>query len=218
MNRKGYDIGFLFDLDGVLIDSERRYTALWQEIERTWPTGIPDFPRVIKGTTLHNILDKYYPDPAVRHAVEQRCIEAEKEMEYAYMPGAEALLRSLKEMGIPAAMVTSSDAVKMESMRAKLPCIFSWFTAVVHGDMVVRGKPDPQPYLLGADLIEVPAHRCCVVEDSLTGIEAGHRAGCFVAGMTDTLGLEAILPAADLTLDSLEDLDPEKLAYILRHR
>lgn len=204
-------IGFLFDLDGVLIDSERRYTRIWEEIERDYPTGIPDFPRVIKGTTLHNILDRYYPDPAVRNAVESRCLEAEKEMEYAYMPGAEKLLKELRDKQIPMCLVTSSDATKMESLRRKFPQIFFWFNAIVDGDMVTHGKPDPEPYLLGAHMIDLPAQQCIVVEDAITGMKAGHAAGAYIVGMTDTLGREAVTPYADIVLDSLEQLNVAEL-------
>ena len=54
MNNKISDIAFLFDLDGVILDSERRYSKIWYDIEQDYPTGITDFPRVIKGTTLHD--------------------------------------------------------------------------------------------------------------------------------------------------------------------
>lgn len=213
-----HDIGFLFDLDGVLIDSERRYTAIWQQIEDEFPTHIPDYPRVIKGMTLHNILSQFYPDAEVRSGVERRCLEAEKHMDYSYMPGAEVLLKRLREAEIPAAMVTSSDNLKMESLRRKLPEIFGWFTAVVDGDMVTHGKPHPEPYLTGAMLLGVAPENCIVVEDALTGIEAGRRAGAFVVGMTDTLGRGVIEPKADVACDSLEDLDIEDIIQKSKQR
>ena len=211
-------VGFLFDLDGVLIDSERRYTRIWQAIDDEFPSGIADFPRVIKGMTLHNILDRYYPAPEVHEAVMCRCLEAEKHLEYGWMPGAEKLLSELRERGAKLAMVTSSDNVKMEALRRKLPEIFGWFDAVVHGDMVTHGKPHPEPYLTGARLLALPATRCAVVEDALTGIEAGHRAGAYVIGMTDTPGREANAPVADLTCDTLSEINPDSVITLLQAR
>ena len=57
------ETGVLFDLDGVLIDSESRYTEFWDEVEKTYPTGIPDFAIRIKGNTLPKILGNYFPQP-----------------------------------------------------------------------------------------------------------------------------------------------------------
>lgn len=214
--RTDYKPGFLFDLDGVLIDSERRYTRIWQQIVDKYPTGIDNFPHVIKGMTLYNILDRYYPDPAVREAVEEMCIAAEAHIDYDYMPGAKALLTQLRSMNVPMAMVTSSDKPKMQALRLKLPDLCEWFDAVVDGNMVTKGKPDPEPYLTGARLLGLDPHHCVVIEDSLTGIEAGKRAGALVVGLSDTLGREAIMPKAHITIDSLEELNPQKVINILR--
>lgn len=211
-------IGFLFDLDGVLIDSERRYTRLWQGIEKDYPTGIPDFPLVIKGNALHNILERYYPDAQVRKAVRDRCISEERHMRYEYMPGAVELLTRIKDLGIPMALVTSSDRVKMTSLQERLPGVLEWFDAVVDGDMVTNGKPDPEPYLLGASLIGVQPHRCAVLEDALTGIEAARKAGAYVIGMTDTLGRDKIEPEADLTCDDLAELPLNHIISLLKRR
>lgn len=218
MNIEMQDIGFLFDLDGVLLDSERSYTRIWADIERDYPTGVKDFPRVIKGSTLTDILNRYFPDPEVSEAVARRCIEAEKDLEFHYMPGAEALLAELKRRGIPRALVTSSDEAKMETLRKKLPDIFGWFNALVYGDMVTHGKPAPEPYLKGAELIGVDPKRCVVVEDALTGIASGHGAGCYVIGVSDTLGREAITGKADIVVDTLDEISVDAVCEILEKR
>ena len=54
--------GFLFDLDGVIIDSEKEYSRIWHRINELWPTDVPDLERVIKGCTLTSILDTYFTD------------------------------------------------------------------------------------------------------------------------------------------------------------
>ncbi|MCM1318793.1 MAG: HAD family hydrolase [Muribaculaceae bacterium] len=212
------NIGFLFDLDGVLIDSERQYTRIWADIDRMYPTGVEDFPRVIKGMTLANILDKYF-DKSEHKAITDYCVAEELKLQFSYMPGVVELLNDLHCRHIPVAMVTSSDAAKMEKLSRKMPDIIGRFDAVVIGEMVKHGKPAPDPYLLGAKLIGVPVCRCVVVEDALTGLASGHAAGAFTIGMTDTLGREAIGPNADLTLDSLTELDLDKLlVYADKHR
>lgn len=199
-------LGVLFDLDGVIIDSERSYTQIWTRIDSMFRTGVPDFPRVIKGMTLVDILNEYFPSE-VHQRVVAYCVEEERKLVFNYMPGARELLCTLKGLGIPVALVTSSDAAKMEALHSKMPDLRQWFTAIVYGEMVSRGKPAPDPYLMGAKLIGVEPCRCAVVEDSLSGLRSGHDAGAYTVGMTDTLGRDAITGHADLVLDSLEDLD-----------
>lgn len=213
MNR----VGILFDLDGVLIDSERKYTRIWAEVDRMYPTGVKDFPRAIKGMTLADILDRYFP-AELHQAVTDYCIAEERKLTFGYMPGAAGLLAELKRREVPAALVTSSDMAKMERLRTVMPDILQWFTAVVYGEMVERGKPAPDPYLLGAEMLDLPARRCAVVEDSLSGLRSGRDAGAYLVGMTDTLGRQAIEGNADIVLDSLEDLDLDSLLKVLQSR
>lgn len=210
-------IGFLFDLDGVLIDSERKYTRIWERVDEMYPTGVKDFARVIKGTTLYDILDRYF-DKANHRAVTDYCVGEERKLTFDYMPGVRSLLEELKRRDIPAVIVTSSDQVKMEALRRGFPDIFRWFTGVVSGEMVTHGKPDPEPYELGAKKAGVPVCRCAVVEDALTGLESGRRAGAYLVGMTDTLGRETIEGHADVVYDSLEDIDLEGIISILERR
>lgn len=209
--------GILFDLDGVLIDSERKYTRIWAEVDRMYPTGVEDFPRVIKGMTLSDILSKYFPEELHRRVTDY-CIDQERKLTFGYMPGAGELLAELRRRGVPAALVTSSDMAKMERLRAVMPDLLQWFSAVVYGEMVSHGKPAPDPYLLGAEMLGVSPARCAVVEDSLSGLASGRAAGAYLVGMTDTLGRKAIEGNADVVLDSLEDLDLDSLLKELRGR
>lgn len=210
-------MGLLFDLDGVLIDSERRYTQIWARVDEMYPTGVPDFPHVIKGMTLADILNKYFA-PEHHQSIIDYCIGEERKLTFGYMPGAVELLRALRDRGVPAAMVTSSDMAKMERLRQVMPDILEWFTAVVYGEMTPKGKPAPDPYLLGAQMIGVDPHRCAVVEDSLQGLRAGRAAGAYLVGMTDTLGRAAIEGNADIVLDSLQELDLDTLIDRLQRR
>ena len=211
------NIAFLFDLDGVIIDSERSYSRFWKEISEIYPTGIPDFERVIKGTTLTDILQRYFPD-SVRADVERRCWELESVIKYGYEEGARELLIELKRRGIPAVMVTSSDRVKMDHLWLQLPDLKDYFAEIIDGDMVTRSKPDPEGYLKAASLVNTDPRKCVVFEDSLTGVQAGKQSGAYVVGMTQTLGVDKISPFADEVLDSLTELDLERLIYLLKKR
>lgn len=209
------DIGVLFDLDGVLIDSEQKYSQLWRNIDKEFPTGIPHFERVIKGTTLPDILQRYFPNENIRRQVELRCIDGESNMTYEMTPGAIVLLETLKLRKIPAAMVTSSDNVKMRHLWTILPNLRNYFSTVIASEDVTRSKPDPEGYLKAAERIGVAPQRCIVVEDSVQGVKAGKAAGAFVVGMTETMGRMAIERVADTVLDSLEDFELDKYIEII---
>ena len=210
-------VAVLFDLDGVLIDSERKYTKIWEKIDQMYPTGVKDFPHVIKGTTIYDILDRYFR-PEDHKAVYDFGVAEEKKLTFNYMPGAREVLVELKRLGVPAVMVTSSDGEKMKRLKAMLPDIFQWFSGFVTAEMITRGKPDPEPYLLGAEMAGVEPRHCAVIEDALTGLASGRAAGCYTVGMTDTLGRAAITDHADLVLDSLADLNLPRLLDIISNR
>lgn len=212
------NIGFLFDLDGVLIDSEREYTRIWEEIERTFPTGIPNFARAIKGQTLTKILTDNYPDEGIRNDVSVMLHKLEGEMHYAYCPGAEEFLHSLNRQGARIAVVTSSDEVKMSHLYADLPDFKSKVRLIVDASKVTRSKPDPQGYLLAAELLGTEITNCAVFEDSIQGVKAGRASGAYVVGITGTKSREELLPYSDIVIDNLAEIDIKSLSELLENK
>lgn len=210
--------GFLFDLDGVLIDSESEYTKIWETVNNEYPTGISSLASCIKGCTLDKILDDHYPDPSIRKKVVERLYELEKKMKYNYLPGAYELLCNLKERKIPIALVTSSNDVKMAHLVEELPEITSFFTHIVTADQISNSKPDPEGYLLGAKKIGRNILNCVVFEDSLQGVKAGRNSGAFVIGVAGTLSRETISPFADYVVNSLDEINLEQLILTLSNR
>lgn len=198
--------GVLFDLDGVLIDSETSYTRFWNEIERIYPTGIPDYALAIKGTTLSSILEAY-PEGAVRDDIIRRIHEFEDTLEYHIYPGVTEFVNSLKTNGVKRAIVTSSDKVKMGYLAGQLPGLLELFDAVVDGSMVTHSKPDPEPYQRGAAALGLPTEECVVFEDSFQGMASGEAAGCRVVGVCTTFPRSRVLKHADRAIDGFEGLD-----------
>lgn len=205
------DIGFLFDLDGVLIDSEREYSRIWTEIERLHPTGIDNFASKIKGQTLSKILGDNYPDEKEREEVKRLLHHMEGEMKYTYCPGAEGFLNTLNSKGCRMAVVTSSDEVKMVHLYADIPDFSKKMDCIVDASLVKRSKPDPEGYLIGADLLKIPINRCVVFEDSVQGVKAGKNSGAFVVGVVGTKSREELSPYADILVESLDEIDLDKL-------
>lgn len=210
--------GFLFDLDGVLIDSEKEYSKLWARVNEEFPTGIESLEEKIKGTTLTDILDTHYPDPEIREKVVALLYEMEAHMKYEFMPGANDLLDKIKSHRYPMALVTSSNNDKMRHLEDELPGLTDIFDVVITGDMVEHSKPDPEGYLLAAQMLGCEPEKCVVFEDSLQGVKAGSFAGSYVIGIEGTLKGEVLEPFSDRVVNTLVDFDLEGVAEILKER
>ncbi len=193
--------GVLFDLDGVVVDSESIYTQFWSDIDKLYPTGVENFAIAIKGNTLQRILADYFPDNDVKQDILERIKDFEINMRYKPFAEAIRFINELKRNQFRIAIVTSSSQKKMDNLYAQNPGFREMFDAVVTGDMVSHSKPDPEPYLLGAKAIGVPPESCYVFEDSISGIESGIRAGATVIGLATTLPYDKIDGKAHLTIN-----------------
>ncbi len=187
------NIGVLFDLDGVLIDTESRYTQFWEEIASTYDTGIEDFAYHIKGNNLQRILTTHFPTHMHSDLIAY-VQKLEENMVYELFDGVIELLEELKTLNIPFAIVTSSGMDKMERLRKQQPQFVAYFDHIVTGDMVRNSKPDPECFLKGAELINRNIQDCYIFEDSPAGIEAGLSSGATVIALTTTIRPEHINP------------------------
>lgn len=199
----------LFDLDGVLVDSEGEYSVFWGSIGDRYDKG-PDFKDRIKGTTLTEILE-HFPE-GDREQIKSELYDFEGRMEYLVYPGVIEFLKELKENDIPSAIVTSSDNAKMEKLFNRQPELRGAVTRIVTADMVTRSKPDPQGYIIGAELIGVPIEECFVFEDSINGLKAARASGATVVGLSTTNPRETVGAMSDITLEGFEGLTVKTLA------
>ncbi len=200
----------LFDLDGVIIDSEKLYTRFWGEIEKIYPTGIPNFPVAIKGSTLPEIL-VLYPTDEIRNDVTRRLNEFQDQMSFPLLPGAIEFLDSLKGKGIPRALVTSSDARKMDCLFQQLPQLREKFDVIIDASKVTKSKPDPQGYLIAAEALGAKPEDCVVFEDSLNGLKAGKASGAKVVALATTYPAEDFKGMGDMIINEWSEMDFDKL-------
>lgn len=196
----------LFDLDGVLIDSETLYTVFWERVGETHHLPSPTFASDIKGTTLNDILTTYFPEPQVRRDINRMLHEFENEIVYPVFPGAFEFVDSLRTRGLKTVIVTSSDNKKMEFLFNQHPDFPSHFDAIVTACDVTHSKPHPEPYLKGAAKAGVPPELCIVFEDSFQGLESGRNAGCKVVGLYTTNPKKAVAEMAEIVAASLDEL------------
>ena len=198
--------GLLFDMDGVLISSIGSVERCWKRWCRLYDVPNAEDFEVQHGVRALDIMRALKPDwTAAQYADGLRVIEdmeIEDTGDLTVLPGAKALLEAL-----PAerwAIVTSATRRLMlgRLAAAGLPVP----ERLIAGDMVERGKPDPEPYRRGAEMLGFAPEDCVVVEDAPSGVGAGLAAGCRVLGVLGT-HLLSELEAATWTVQSLEAID-----------
>ena len=205
----------LFDLDGVLIDSETTYSKFWTEMDREHPTGYPDYAMRIKGTTLPMILQDF-PE-SLHEEIVDRIKQFQDNMVFTPFDGAREFLDRLRQRGFDIALVTSSDSSKMERLYSQQPWMREAFDFIVDASMVTRSKPDPQGYLLAAGRLGHKPEECFVFEDSLQGLKAGRASGATVIGIATTYPAERLEGCADEIYPSVASIDIDHLIS-LKHK
>ena len=205
MREPTYKCGVLFDLDGVLLDSEWQYSIFWSAMDNEFPTGVENFASFIKGFHLTRILS-YFANDAIRQQVMDRLLAYESNMKYVFFPGAIEFVKQLRDAGIPIAIVTSSDNKKMDALYQQHPEFPTLFNQIVTGDMVKTAKPDPDCFLMAAKLLDVDIRDCIVLEDSRNGLIAGRASGARVIGLPTTLSKEEVSELSDFMVNSVSEL------------
>ena len=194
----------LFDLDGVIVDTEGQYSLFWKQIGEEYMPGMPDFALAIKGRTLTQIYDTYFPDAADRAAITERLNAFERQMDFPYIAGAREFLEALQAQGVPTAIVTSSNCDKMACLYARHPEIKNLVTAVLTAEDARRSKPAPDCYLAAAERLGADISKCIVFEDSPSGLAAGRASGAFVIGVCTSLAATEIEPLCDMYIEDFK--------------
>jgi sugar-phosphatase len=206
--------GLLFDMDGVLVSSIGSVNRCWKRWAEHYGVKNAESFQIPHGTRAVDIIQKLKPDLDV--AVGLKLIEdmeIEDVADLDVLAGAKSLLESL-----PAerwAIVTSATK-RLAIARlgvAGLPVPERFIT----GDMVEKGKPDPEPYRRGAELLRFAANECVVVEDAPSGVGAGVAAGCRVMGVLGTHSAKELRAAGvSWVVESLAEVSVEMVGGELR--
>ena len=199
--------GFLFDLDGTLVDSLPAVERSWINWALSWGVNPQDVLAFIHGkqaiTSLRHFMEGESEETIQKEFLKLEQIEATDTEGVTALPGAHLLLSELNRQDIPWAIVTSG-SMPVASARhkaANLPEPEVFITA----EQVKHGKPQPDAYLLGAERLGLAPEDCVVVEDAAAGVMAGLAAGCKVIAVNapdDTPGIENV----DFDLSTLEIL------------
>lgn len=206
----------LFDLDGVVLDTESQYTVCWDRIGKVYKPDIPQFAHLIKGQTLTQIFDRYFKDEEeAQHEIENQLIEFEKNMDYAYIPGVIAFIKDLKQHHVKTAIVTSSNQQKMANVYLCHPEFETFFDVILTSEDFKQSKPNPDCYLTAAAHFAVSHNQCVVFEDSINGLKAGKAAQMKVCGLATTNSVELIEPLSDMVINDFVGMSYEKLCAMI---
>lgn len=207
----------IFDMDGVLTDSEPAFYAAINDVlaeyghhisvedyapnigsstPATWTTMIDRFNLPV---SLDDIIEQYDP-PLMARLREPR----------AALPGARDLIEQLRARHIPIALCTASYMHWVEAILGGAG-LTGLFDALSTADVVVHTKPDPAPYVLAAEKLGFPPEQCIAIEDSHHGLTSALAAGCYIVQLRATETAAAAHPAATRIIRSLDEFPMDLL-------
>jgi HAD superfamily hydrolase (TIGR01509 family) len=204
----------LFDLDGVVFDTEPQYSIFWGgECRRYFPNQ-PGLENRIKGQTLVQIYDSVFAGlPEEQPLITARLNEFERHMTFTYVAGFLPFIDRLRQQGVKTAVVTSSNLEKMQRVYESHPEFSKLFDAILTSEDFAHSKPHPDCYLRGAARLGADVSRCVGFEDSFNGLRSVRAAGMFVVGLATTNPAEAIMPYANMVVT---DYNNEQLSALFK--
>ena len=215
--------GVIFDWDGVIIDSSDFHEKSWERLASEEKLMLPPghfkkgfgmkneviIPSILKWSSNRSEISRL----ADRKEILYREMIAEKGLEP--LPGVVELLSVLRDLNIPCAVGSSTPRLNLEAAMNHLN-LESYFGAIVSGDDVMEGKPNPKVFILAAQSIGCKPEHCIVIEDAPVGIAAAHYGCMKVVGVATTHPSYA-LKEADIVVPSLKELNFVKFKELFYH-
>ena len=193
--------GAIFDMDGLLFDTERLFRDGWGELAKKFgQVPNPDFPAAVAGTSaegMREVIRRFYPKVDA-HAFQDSCYRRVEEIILRdgppEKPGMREILTFFRERGVKTA-VASSSSRKMILQNFRSAGVEPLFDVIVGGEDVTRSKPEPDIFLLAAQRMGLAPEDCYVFEDGINGARAGIAAGC-----ATVMVLDLYAPTHDVTV------------------
>lgn len=195
----------LFDLDGVVFDTEPLYTLFWRNLDKRLRPNIDNFEHIIKGQTLAQIYDKYFAgEEKKQEEITAFVNEYEQNMSFNYITGFEDFVKDVRSKGIKTAVVTSSNLEKMQNVYNKHPEFKGYFDEILTSEDFEESKPSPDCYFKAAARFGVSPKECIVFEDSFNGLRSGIASGARVIGLATTNSVAEIEPYTEEVISNYD--------------
>jgi beta-phosphoglucomutase family hydrolase len=198
--------GFIFDMDGVVVDNHRFHFQAWMEFAEKYGFLLNRqiYRDTFNGKTNADLFKMIF-GPLSEEKIQSYALEKELNYQHLYekhMKAHEGLvdfLTYLHANHFKVALGTSAPTLNVDFTLDRLG-LRKFFDVIVDGPQVTRGKPDPEVYLKCASLLQLAPENCVVFEDSLAGLESGQRAGCAIVGVATSHETEELRPLTNAIL------------------
>jgi len=218
------DFAVIFDMDGVIIDSNPFHKKAWKTFCSRHNILISnnELETKIYGRTGDDALPVLFNEQLDDERIALYCSEINKNYRDLYaphikpLPGLREFLNELMTAGIKTAIATSAPPVNVEFVLGETR-LEKYFDIIVDDTMITRGKPDPEVYIKTAEKLNISATDCIVFEDSLSGITAAKAAGMGVGGVTTTHTADE-LKETDFIINDFFDVTINDLVQIAENR
>lgn len=209
-------VAFLFDNDGVLIDSSELHWLSWQLMMREMPNIHMDKETFLHGFGKRNdlILQEIAPNSSQESRAQAAECKEELFRQYAQgkiqlLPGMENFLKEVLKAEIPHIIASSTPVANLE-MYIRTTVLGNYFDHYISGEQVAHGKPAPDIFIAAAKRLAFDPEHCVVFEDAPVGVQAGKAAGCFVVALETTHSRE-YLNGYDMIYPSARDLNLQEI-------
>ncbi|MCW2621935.1 MAG: HAD-superfamily hydrolase, subfamily variant 3 [Frankiales bacterium] len=213
----------LFDMDGLLVDTEPLWTVAEVELaDRLGGVWTDELKARVVGSRLEVAVPTillalgHRPTPPLVVDVSRQLLTRMTELfadDLPARPGALELLEALQSAGVPVALVSSSYRILVDAVLNRLDLNFNLSIA---GDEVGRAKPDPEPYLTAAARLGQHASACVVLEDSPAGVVSAEAAGCAVVAVPSVVGVHFDSTPRRRVVSSLSQIGLPDLGALIR--
>jgi beta-phosphoglucomutase len=209
-------VAFIFDMDGVIIDSNPFHKIALKQFCQKYGKDLSEeqLKEKIYGRTnrdwITNVFGKLEEKKLKAYAEEKEALFRKLyEQDIHAVNGLITFLEAMDRLGIPRAIATSAPRLNVD-FTLNHTGIEKYFPVILDDSFISKGKPDPEIYIKSAQALNLAPENCVVFEDSLSGVQAGKRAGCKVVGVTTTHSAEE-LSETDFVIHDFSEIEPKTL-------
>jgi beta-phosphoglucomutase len=204
--------GFIFDMDGVVVDNHRYHFKAWMEFaaKHKFPLDEKIYRDTFNGKTNTDLFKMIFGAEISKKQMDAYAHEKESNYQKIYesdmrpVKGLVDFLELLQSKRYKIALGTSAPTSNVDFTLDKL-FLRKYFEVIVDGPQVNRGKPDPEVYVRCATLLDIDPKNCVVFEDSLAGLESGKRAGCEIVGVATSHEAFELKPLTEYIIHDFTD-------------